>query len=111
MYDLRTVGAMNLFRSWKQYRDAWLLLEATPNRPPELLEIARARMREIRPELDRKCSGMLVDYQKEMNQKYPNISNARQILQNIPSHFEKEHPCYGMSRGMLRSLEDLNGAE
>ncbi|MDP1827310.1 MAG: FHA domain-containing protein [Archangium sp.] len=111
MYELRAVGAMNLFRSWKQYRDAWLLLEATPNRPPELLEIARSRMREIRPELDRKCSGMLVDYQKEINQKYPNMANARQVLQNIPAHFEKEHPCYGMSRGLLRSLEDLSGAE
>lgn len=111
MYDLRTVGAMNLFRSWKQYRDAWLLLEATPDRPPELLEIARARMREIRPELDRKCSGMLVDYQKEMNQRYPNVKVAREVLQNIPSHFEKEHPCFGMSRGLLRSLEDLAGAE
>ncbi len=111
MYDLRSVGAMNLFRSWKQYRDAWLLLEATPDRPPELLEIARSRMREIRPELDRKCSGMLVDYQKEMNQKYPNIAVARQVLANIPSHFEKEHPCYGMSRGLLRNLEDLAGVE
>ncbi len=111
MYELRTVGAMNLFRSWKQYRDAWLLLEATPDRPPELLEIARSRMREIRPELDRKCSGMLVDYQKEMNQKYPNMKIAREVLQNIPAHFEKEHPCYGMSRGLLRSLEDLAGAE
>jgi pSer/pThr/pTyr-binding forkhead associated (FHA) protein len=111
MYDLRAVGAMNLFRSWKQYRDAWLLLEATPDRPPELLEIAKSRMREIRPELDRKCSGMLVDYQKEVNQKYPDIGKARQVLQNIPAHFEKEHPCFGISRGMLRSLEELSGAE
>ena len=111
MYDLRAVGAMNLFRSWKQYRDAWLMLEATPDRPPELLEIARSRMREIRPELDRKCAGMLVDYQKEINQKYPNMKNARTILQNIPNSFEKEHPCFGMSRGLLRSLEDLSGAE
>ncbi len=110
-YDLRDVGAMNLFRSWKQYRDAWLLLEATPDRPPELLEIARTRMREIRPELDRKCSAMLVDYQKEINQKYPNVSAARKVLQNIPSHFEKEHPCYGMSRGLLRSLDSLEEAE
>jgi hypothetical protein len=54
---------------------------------------------------------MLVDYQKEINQKYPNMANARQVLQNIPAHFEKEHPCYGMSRGLLRSLEDLSGAE
>ena len=110
MYELRAVGAMNLFRSWKEYRDAWLLLEATPDRPPELLEIAKARMREIRPELDRKCSGMLVDYQKVINQKYPDYTAARQVLQNIPNSFEKEHPCYGISRGMLRSLEDLSGS-
>jgi len=111
MYDLRAVGAMNLFRSWKQYRDAWLLLEATPDRPTELLEIARSRMREIRPELDSKCSGMLVDYQKEANQKDPDMGKVRQVLQNIPNHFEKEHPCWGMSRGLLRRLEDLAGAE
>lgn len=109
MYDLKDVGAMNMFRSWKQYRDAWLMLEATPDRPPELLEIARTRMREIRPELDRKCSGMLVDFQKEVNQKYPDVKKARMVLQNITLHFEKEHPCYGMSRGMLRSLEELSG--
>jgi hypothetical protein len=107
MYDLRGVGAMNLFRSWKQYRDAWLLLEATPNRRPELLELARSRMREIRPELDTKCSGMLVDYQKVMTKRYPNVRKARKVLENISAHFEKEHPCYGMSRGLIRNLEDL----
>ena len=111
MYELRDVGAMNLFRSWKQYRDAWLLLEATPDRPTDLLAIARSRMREIRPELDRKCSAMLVDYQKEMNQKYPDLLAARKVLQNIPAHFEKEHPCFGISRGLLRTLEDLQNSE
>jgi hypothetical protein len=107
-YDLRSVGAMNLFRAWKQYRNAWLLLEATPNRPPELVEISRTRMREIRPELDRKCSGMLVEYQNVMNQRYPDMRRARKLLDNIPAHFEKEHPCYGMSRALVRSLEDLS---
>lgn len=110
-YEMRDVGAMNLFRSWKQYRDAWLLLEATPDRPPELLEIARTRMREIRPELDRKCSAMLVDFQKEMNHKYPDVAAARKVLQNIPSHFEKEHPCYGISRGLLQSLDSFDEPE
>jgi hypothetical protein len=110
LYDLKDVGAMNLFRSWKQYRDAWLMLEATPDRPAELLEIARTRMREIRPELDRKCSGMLVEYQKEVNSSNPDVRKARLVLQNIGMHFEKEHPCFGMSRGMLRSLEELSGA-
>lgn len=110
-YELRDVGAMNLFRSWKQYRDAWLLLEATPDRPADLLELSRTRMREIRPELDRKCSAMLVDYQKEVNQRNPNIAAARKVLQNIPSHFEKEHPCFGMSRALLRDLDDVSEME
>jgi pSer/pThr/pTyr-binding forkhead associated (FHA) protein len=109
LYEMRAIGAMNLFRSWKEYRDAWLLLEATPDRPPELLQIARTRMTEIRPELDRKCSAMLVDYQKVINQKYPDFTAARSVLQNIPAHFEKEHPCYGMSRYLMRGLEDLSG--
>ncbi|MDP1828307.1 MAG: FHA domain-containing protein [Archangium sp.] len=110
-YDLRAVGAMNLFRSWKQYRDAWLLLEATPDSPPELVQLARTRMREIRPQLDAKCSSMLVAYQKQMNQRYPNIRGARRVLQDIPSYFEKEHPCFGMSRGLLANLEDLSEVE
>lgn len=106
MYELRDVGAPNLFRAWKQYREAWLMLEATPEHRPELLETARSRMREIRPELDRKCSTMLVEYQKEMNRKRPNINIARQVLQNIPAYFEKEHPCFGISRALLRSLSE-----
>lgn len=111
LYDLRGVGAMNLFRAWKQYRDAWLMLEATPDRPAELVELSRARMREIRPELDKKCAAMLVTYQREMNQKYPNTAAARRVLQDIPSWFEKEHPCFGISRGLLGSLEDLGEVE
>lgn len=107
-YEMRQVGAMNLFRSWKGYRDAWLLLEATPDRPKDLLLIAQTRMRELRPELDRKCSAMLVDYQKAMNMKYPDIEGARLVLHNISNHFEKEHPCYTMSRGILRELDALD---
>ncbi len=111
LYELRGVGAMNLFRSWKQYRDAWLLLEATPGRPDELLQHARARMKEIRPELDKKCALMLVSYQREMNQKYPNTAAARRVLQDISSYFEKEHPCFSTSRGLLANLEDLGEVE
>ena len=111
LYELRGVGAMNLFRSWKEYRDAWLLLEATPEHPAELLQMARARMRELRPELDKKCQLMLMGYQREMNQKYPNTAAARRILQDVPSYFEKEHPCFGISRGLLAGLEDLGEVE
>lgn len=106
-YEDREVGSMNLFRSWKLYRDAWLLLEATPDRPQELLETARTRMREVRPELDRKCAAMLVDFQKEKNKRDPDMNVIRNILKDIGNHFEKEHPCYGFSRSLLRDLDSL----
>lgn len=110
-YDLRDVGAMNLFRSWKEFRLAWLLLEATPNRPPELLQLAYTRMNELRPELDRKCSAMLVDYQQQMNKRQPDYDSARKVLQNIPSNFEKEHWCFGASRALLADLDEFNDVE
>lgn len=111
LFDLREVGAKNLFRAWKEYRDAWLMLEATPERPEELLQTARARMREIRPMLDKKCAALLVTYQKEMNQKQPDLGAARKVLQEIPSYFEKEHPCFGISRGLMANLEELSLSE
>jgi pSer/pThr/pTyr-binding forkhead associated (FHA) protein len=107
-YELRTIGSMNTFRSWKQYRDAWLILEATPDAPKELIQLARTRMREIRPELDKRCAAMLVTYQRAMNQRYPDIRAARLVLQDVPSYFEKEHPCLGMSRALQANLEELN---
>lgn len=106
-YEDREVGSMNLFRSWKLYRDAWLLLEATPDRPQELLETARTRMREVRPELDQKCSAMLVGYQKEMNKRNPDFDLARNLLKDIGNHFEKEHPCLGFSKMLLRDLDNV----
>lgn len=105
-YEMRDVGAMNLFKAWKQYRDAWLLLESTPDRPEDLLQISRTRMREIRPELDRKCSAMLLDFQKFMSRRDPDLLAARRVLMNVPEHFQKEHPCVGLSRYMLHELED-----
>ncbi len=106
LYADRQVGAMNLFRSWKLYREAWLVLEATPDRPTELLDTARTRMREIRPELDRKCQAMRVDFKKELNKKDPKYEVLRAILLDVGNHFEKEHPCLGWSRSVMRSLDE-----
>ncbi len=105
LYQDREIGALNLFRAWKLYRDAWLILEATPGRPQELLVAARTRMREIRPELDRKCSGMKIDFQKEYHKKEYDLDVLRNIAQNINNHFEKEHPCYGWSRYVLKTID------
>jgi pSer/pThr/pTyr-binding forkhead associated (FHA) protein len=108
-WELREVGAANLFRSWKTYREAWLLLEATPDAPPELVTIARTRMKEIRPELDRKCNGMLVKFKTIVNTRPNAYEEARQVLEHIPEYFPtREHPCHNFSKAMLRSVDGLD---
>lgn len=107
-YEQRNVGAENLFRAWKTYREAWLLLESTPDRPEELWQIARTRMREIRPELDAKCASMLVGYKQAISQKNQDLEKARRVLEGIPAHFPtKEHYCYNIARSLLADLDDL----
>ncbi|MEW5740094.1 MAG: hypothetical protein AB1938_14270, partial [Myxococcota bacterium] len=107
-YEQRNVGAENLFRAWKTYREAWLLLESTPDRPEELWQIARTRMREIRPELDAKCAAMLVGYKQAISQKNQDLQKARLVLEGIPAHFPtREHACYNISRSLLADLDEL----
>jgi pSer/pThr/pTyr-binding forkhead associated (FHA) protein len=107
-YELRDVGAENLFRAWKTYRDAWLLLEATPNRSESLQQIARTRIRELRPELDKRCSAMLVEYKKAMKGHNPDVVRARKILDDIPTYFPThEHYCFNVSRALIREMDQL----
>jgi len=111
-WDLREVGAANLFRSWKTYREAWLLLEATPDAPVELLSLARTRMKDIRPELDRKCNGMIIKFKTVANLRPTAIDEGRKILEDIPNHFPtREHPCYNFSRSLLRTMDGFDDFE
>jgi pSer/pThr/pTyr-binding forkhead associated (FHA) protein len=111
-YDNKGVGAESLFKSWKTYREAWLLLEATPNRNEALHQIARTRMREIRPELDAVCSRMLVEYKKIMNQRPQDLVKAKAQLQDIFRYFPtREHPCFTFARDAIRDIDDLGDKE
>lgn len=111
-YRDRDLGADNLFRAWKTFREAWLLLEATPDSPKELQQMARTRMREIRPELDHKCATILVDYKKAMNARPQNLDRARQVLESIPMSFPtREHPCFSLSKELIRDLADISEME
>lgn len=111
-YELREVGAANLFRAWKTYREAWLLLEATPDAPAELLTLSRTRMKEIRPELDKKCNGMIIKFKGIVNMRPDAFAEGRQVLENIPEHFPtREHPCYNFSRALLRTLDGFDDFE
>ncbi len=111
-WELREVGAPNLFRAWKTYREAWLLLEATPDAPPELITLARTRMKEIRPELDRKCNAMIVKFKSIVNTRPNAFADGRQVLENIPEHFPtREHPCFNFSRALLRTIDGFDEFE
>lgn len=111
-YEMREVGAENLFRAWKTFREAWLLLEATPDAPPELLTLSRTRMREIRPELDRKCNAMIVKFKSIVNTRPDAVAEGRQVLENIPEHFPtREHPCFNFSRSLLRTIDGFDDFE
>jgi pSer/pThr/pTyr-binding forkhead associated (FHA) protein len=104
--ELKNVGAPNLFLAWEKYRDAWLLLEATPARPADLTEAARRKMKELRPELDRKCSGFLIEYQQIMSVRYPKYDEARSTLSNITNYFpNNKHYCFNASKELLLELE------
>ncbi len=111
-YELKDVGAESLFKSWKTYREAWLLLEATPNKNEALHQISRSRMREIRPELDRRCSAMLVEYKKIMNQRPQDLVKAKHHLEDIFRYFPtREHPCFTFARDAIRDLDDMSDRE
>jgi pSer/pThr/pTyr-binding forkhead associated (FHA) protein len=111
-YELREVGAANLFRSWKTYREAWLLLEATPDAPPDLLTLSRTRMKEIRPELDKKCNALILKFKGIVNTRPDAYSEGRQVLENIPEHFPtREHPCFNFSRSLLRTMDGFDDFE
>lgn len=111
-WEMREVGASNLFRAWKTYREAWLLLEATPDAPAELLSLSRTRMKEIRPELDRKCNAMIVKFKTIVNTRPDAYQEGRQVLENIPEHFPtREHPCYNFSRALLRTMDGFDEFE
>ncbi len=106
LYELKKIGAINLFRAWKSYREAWLVLEATADHDAALQQFALTRMRDLRPELDQKCTAILVQYEQEMSRRYPSLKKARKILQGVPAHFGKEHPCLDMSRHLLRQVSE-----
>jgi hypothetical protein len=106
-FENKDLGDDNLFRSWKSFRTAWLELESlgAANRPKELYDLARTRMREVRPLLDKQCNSLLVEYQKAMTVKPPQRRKAIAMLKDIERYFPTaEHPCNAFSKEMLQDM-------
>ncbi len=108
LFDMRSIGPENLFKAWKVYREAWLLMESLPDKSSvnEVYPYARSRMRELRPMLDQKCNGLMVEYQKAINARPPNLKMAMQLLKDVERYYPtREHPCYGFSKALLADME------
>ncbi len=104
--ERREIGSENLFLAWKTYREAWLLLESTPHHSAEMEDIARSRMRELRPQLDAKCNNIIIEVRKALNVKSEDLTRARAILENVPRSFpSREHPCLSFSKSLLHDLD------
>jgi hypothetical protein len=105
---LRDVGPDNLFRAWKTFREAWLQLESiSAGRDETLYTYVRIKIKELQPQLDARCNQMLLEVQKSLNAKRPDLRRAREILEDVTRYFPtREHRCYNQSRAFL---EDLGG--
>lgn len=102
-YDLREVGPENLFRAWKQYRSAWLYLEAMGTKA-ELYGLVLERYQQVSRELDNLCQRLILEVKKSVELK--NIPRADQAAERVLSFFPTtEHRCHADSRKWRSELE------
>nr|WP_246357733.1 FHA domain-containing protein [Pyxidicoccus fallax] len=91
-HETKDVGAENLFKAWRQYRFAWLTLEALDEKPG-LYQDVRYQLGQVTAELDHKCSQLMLDFQRAVQ--FRNAKKARAALQEVSRRFPTaEHRCH-----------------
>ena len=91
-FQRRDIGAENRFLAWKEFRKAWLMLEAAPDPKPELYLLSRDKMKEAQKELDMKCSQLMLEVEGYYNQH--DWDAARSTLDHVKQYFPtNEQPC------------------
>jgi hypothetical protein len=62
-------------------------------------------MKQIVPEMDRRCANLLLEVKKEMESPTANYKRVRDMLENVTSFFPtREHRCNPVSKQMLGEL-------
>jgi hypothetical protein len=84
-FERRDVGADSRYRAWRDFREAWLKLEAVPEPRPDLYKLARERMRDAQNELDRTCRKLHLEATAYYNQH--EYRAARDTLEFIREYF------------------------
>jgi len=91
-WDRRQVGAENLYKAWRAFRESWLTLESLEGSKPMEYTVSRDKMREAQVSLDRLCSQLLLEAQSAYNNKQ--YEAARSTLEHVNEFFPKrDQPC------------------
>jgi len=102
-YDLQTVGSDNLFRAWKNYRSAWLMLTGLNDRP-DLYDVAHAQVSLLGARLDQQCARMMLEFQRALQ--YKNRKKAKQTLEEVGRYFPTgEHRCHNLALQKVNEYE------
>ncbi|AGC46386.1 FHA domain-containing protein [Myxococcus stipitatus DSM 14675] len=95
-FDAKGVGSENLFRSWQQFRAAWLTLEALDTKP-ELYEDVRYYLSQASAELDHQCAQLMLEFQQSVQ--FRSARKARAALQEVSRRFPTtEHRCHNLAK-------------
>ncbi len=94
-WEQRDIGASNRWDAYKNYREAWLTLEALPAATrPYTYSLTRDKMNEARRELDEKCKQLLLKARSAYE--FGKYDEARYQLDYVKQFFpSRAHPCQG----------------
>jgi hypothetical protein len=94
-WDRRDVDAGNRHGAWKEFRNAWLILEGHPEpKSVELYGLARQHMKDAQRELDRTCDKLLLEAEGEFQHR--KLADARATLDQVRKYFPDrgDQPCW-----------------
>lgn len=104
-WEQRDIGASNRWDAYKNFREAWLTLEAIPpgSRPATYL-LSRDRMHEAKRSLDEKCNELLLKSKSAFQ--FGKFDQARYELTHVKDFFpSRAHPCQGRADYEWQQME------
>lgn len=104
-WEQRDIGASNRWDAYKNFREAWLTLEAIPPAArPYTYQLSRDKMNEARRALDEKCNELLLKGKSAFQ--FGKYDQARYELGHIKDFFPtRAHPCQGRADYEWQQME------
>ncbi len=94
-HERRDVSAENLFMSWRDYRSAWITLEALDDKP-DLYHDVRYMLGQVEAELEQQCGKLMLDFQRSIQLK--NRRRAAATLEEVKRRFPTPaHRCHNLA--------------